>query len=405
MGRKITTEIFKQEIEELHPNKYTILGEYMGAHKKILTRYNACQHEYEAKAYKIRQGKECPICYGGFQLTQEQFEEKVRKMNPHLTVTGKYTNMRDTVEVFCSVCNSTTNPIADTIANKSRNGCGVCTGNQVRIGYNDMWTTAPHIAELLENPEDGYKYTDRSDKRTNFVCPFCSSVLNRKIKNVYTNGLCCNCIRKDASFSEKFLYSMFDQLGEKYCSEHIFDWSTNVIVENGNLCGTKRYDIYIPSKNMIIEAHGMQHYQDNGFIFQNGRSLEEEIENDKIKQKLALDNNISEYIVLDCRRSDISYLKKSILQSKLNQIYDLSIVDWAKCLDYAKTKIVTLVADLWNQELSVSEIAETLHKSRTTVRERLVDATILNLCDYSVEESRLRGAKLNKKRKEELVTA
>ena len=53
MGRKITTEIFKQEIEELHPNKYTILGEYMGAHKKILTRYNACQHEYEAKAYKI----------------------------------------------------------------------------------------------------------------------------------------------------------------------------------------------------------------------------------------------------------------------------------------------------------------------------------------------------------------
>lgn len=405
MARKITTEIFKQEIEDLHPNKYTILGEYVGTHKKILTRYNACQHEYEAKAYKIRQGKECPICYGGFQLTQEQFEEKVKNMNPHLTVTGKYTNMRDTVEVFCNVCNSKTNPVADTIANKRRNGCGVCSGNQVRIGYNDIWTTAPHVAELLENPEDGYKLAKWSTKRVNFICPLCSSILNRKVANVYDNGLCCNCTRKDASFAEKFLYSMFDQLGEKYCSEHIFDWSTNVVVENDSLCGTKRYDIYVPSKNMIVEANGLQHYQDNGFIFQNGRSLEEEIENDKIKQKLALDNNIFEYIVLDCRRSDISYLKKSILQSKLSSIYDLSVVDWAKCLDYAKTKTVKLAADLWNQELSVGEIEEIIHKSRTTVRECLKEAVILNLCDYSVEESRLRGAKLNKKRKEELVTA
>ena len=87
----------------------------------------------------------------------------------------------------------------------------------------------------------------------------------------------------------------------------------------------------------------------------------------------------------------------------LSLIYDLSVVDWSKCLDYAKTKTVKLVADLWNQKLSVGEIEEIIHKSRTTVRECLKEAVILNLCDYSVAESRLRGAKLNKKRKEELA--
>ena len=77
----------------------------------------------------------------------------------------------------------------------------------------------------------------------------------------------------------------------------------------------------------------------------------------------------------------------------------------AECLDYAKSERVQEVADLWNDKLSLGEICERTHLSRTNVRKHLLSGKQLGLCDYSVEESRLRGAKLNKKRKEELVTA
>ena len=95
----------------------------------------------------------------------------------------------------------------------------------------------------------------------------------------------------------------------------------------------------------------------------------------------------------------------AILHSKLSEIYDLSKIDWAECLDYAKSERVQEIADLWNDKLSLGEICEMAHLSRTNVRKHLLSGKQLGLCDYSVEESRLRGAKLNKKRKEELVTA
>ena len=120
---------------------------------------------------------------------------------------------------------------------------------------------------------------------------------------------------------------------------------------------------------------------------------------------MASQNGIQKYIVLDCRKSDMDWIKNSILHSKLSEIYDLSKVDWAECLDYAKSERVQEIADLWNDKLSLGEICEIAHLSRTNVRKHLLSGKQLGLCDYSVEESRLRGAKLNKKRKEELVTA
>ena len=45
------------------------------------------------------------------------------------------------------------------------NKCAVCSGMQVCIGYNDIWTTNPELGKLLADPEDGYKYTQNSNKR------------------------------------------------------------------------------------------------------------------------------------------------------------------------------------------------------------------------------------------------
>ena len=45
-------------------------------------------------------------------------------------------------------------------------------------GINDLWTTCPEVAQLLLNPEDGYKLTKSSGKHVDFKCPNCGTKSN-----------------------------------------------------------------------------------------------------------------------------------------------------------------------------------------------------------------------------------
>lgn len=55
-------------------------------------------------------------------------------------------------------------------------GCGVCTGQQICIGYNDIATTNPYVASLFENDEETHLYTEWSGKSVNFRCPNCGNI-------------------------------------------------------------------------------------------------------------------------------------------------------------------------------------------------------------------------------------
>ena len=50
-----------------------------------------------------------------------------------------------------------------------------------------------------------------------------------------------------------------------------------------------------------------------------GRTLEEEQENDELKKSLAIKNGIKDYLVIDCRESEMEFIKSNILKSQLNQ--------------------------------------------------------------------------------------
>ena len=66
----------------------------------------------------------------------------------------------------------------------------------------------------------------------------------------------------------------------------------------------------------IIENHGEQHYIHRGTF--KSKSLEDEQRNDVYKKTLARQNGVIHYIVLDCRESNVSWIKKSILNSQKN---------------------------------------------------------------------------------------
>lgn len=255
---------------------------------------------------------------------------------------------------------------------RSKSPCPYCARREVFVGETDMWTTNPELATMLLHPEDGYKYFSSGSQYVDWVCPNCGEIINAQINQVYHHGLSCKTCGDGMSFAEKFVYSMFSQLGCDFIHNKTIEWSDN-----------KMYDFYVSSMSLIVETHGCQHYEDS-FVFNCGaRTLEEEQDNDRYKELLARNNGIEHYIQLDCRKSDSDFIRKSVLNSELNGLFDLSIVDWKRC-SLATFKSTTMeCCDLWNSGLKCTEdIAKHTGLNICSVISKLKQAASAGLCDY-----------------------
>lgn|GEM_PF-4546029 len=128
----------------------------------------------------------------------------------------------------------------------------------------------------------------------------------------------------------------------------------------------KRYDFYLPSLNAIIEIHGRQHY-DGGFERLGGRTFEEEQENDRLKEELAKDNGIENYIVIDARESNINWMKDNIINSLLPSLLDCSNVDYENIDLNAREKLIIEMESLWNKNKSIKLISKITGLDRDAV--------------------------------------
>lgn len=241
-----------------------------------------------------------------------------------------------------------------------------------------IWECARWMCDLGVSEEDAKAYTVSSGKRINVTCPNCGNNKNILISSINSRkSISCNCDDK-RSYPEKFMGDILMQLGVKF--------ETEVTTSTFSWCNNRRYDFYIPSLNVIIETHGGQHYKNN----KRGRTLEEEQENDRYKRELALANGIEHYIELDCRYSELEYIKNSILNSKLNELFDLSKVDWHKCEEFAiKYNLIKDVCEYWNKRdylASTNDLANIFKVSKGIIRSCLSKGDALGWCKYDTKE-------------------
>ena len=253
-----------------------------------------------------------------------------------------------------------------------------------------IYNSTPWMIELGISEEDAKKYTPQSSKYIEVICPHCNQKKQIKISQIYrTKSIGCIC-GDGISFSEKILASLLNQLNIKYTKEYKPEWSNN-----------RRYDFYLNDYNVIIETHGKQHYM-NDFSYCGGRTLEEERENDQYKKELALNNKIDNYIILDCRESNINYTKNSILNSELSKLFDLSNIDWLKCEEFALSNKVKEVCDYWhihndinNENLTTTDIGKVFNLKKPTIYKYLKQGLELGWCNYDGEEETRKSGNLS----------
>lgn len=277
------------------------------------------------------------------------------------------------------------------VSNRNRHlsDCPFCSGYTAWKGETDMWTTNPKLAGLLVNPEDGYKLGEFSNKKTNWKCPDCGEIIkDKKISDVNIDGLSCPKCSDGISYPEKFMYSLLSCLD--------IEFYKRVSYKDFKWMGNKIYDFYIPSLNAIIETHGEQHYK-KAFNHSNARTLEEEQENDRVKRELALNNGITHYIEVDCRKSEMEYIKGSIMQSTLIDLLRLHSVDWDVVALNSEKSLVVKVSDIWNRgnETTIS-IANQLKLNQKTVIKYLTRANDMKISDYTGKNKKVLQMSLNK---------
>ncbi len=280
-------------------------------------------------------------------------------------------------------------------------GCSICShkSSKIQVGINDIWTTNPELAKLLANPEDGYKYTEHSNKIVDWHCPNCGNIIkSKKINQINEHGLSCPVCSDGISYPEKFMYNLLKQLNIYFEYQKRFDWQKKL--ETMKQC---RYDFYIPSKQIIIEMDGGLGH---GNCDTKNLTSKESRNIDNKKDRLAKKHNV-EVIRVDCNYKNsnrFNYILNSILSSELNGLFNFTSIKWE---DINRISNKSLLKDICQDKLlhpekSTVDIGKKFNLERTTIAKYLKTGTNLGWCNYDPQEDVKikvgRSGKLNSKR-------
>lgn len=259
---------------------------------------------------------------------------------------------------------------------KNKVGCSVCNNKIVVKGMNDLATTHSHLLHYFTNKNDAYENSYGSIKKTLIQCPNCKYEKSYSINKLTTRGFACRKCGDGISYPEKFVFNFLEQLNVIFEIQKVFNWS-----------GNKQYDFYLPELNLIIETHGLQHYQNNYSFSENVKLLDIK-SNDNLKYELSLKNNIDKYIVLDCRKWEDNWIKNSIENSELVKIIDISKIDWVNCHMFACSSRVKEACNLWNEFSNDTKIiSEKMKLSRQTVIKYLKQGNQIGWCEYDPKKN------------------
>lgn len=264
--------------------------------------------------------------------------------------------------------------------------CPCCTSTIVSPKINSIFITNKSLFDLLENKEDGYKYTEHSSVKVNFKCPTCGEIKKCHISDVNDQGFSCQNCGDGMSIGEKYVYCMLKQLDVDFICQFRPNWA------NG-----KRYDFLIDGdKKIIIEINGIQHYKENTFHW--NVTSESQKENDDNKRKMAFKNGIENYIVIDYISYDFENLWNNILKSSFSNLFDLSVVNTKECMEFASTSFLKISCELWNnkeESETITDIAKRMKIERHTVSRYLNIGTEIGLCNYDSKIEKAKTTRMN----------
>lgn len=283
------------------------------------------------------------------------------------------------------------------------NGCNVCCICPKKTTKNNcLGTLRPDLIKFFKNKDDAYKYTIKSNKKVICWCESCGYEREMIVANLNKRGFTCPICSDGVSYPEKFILTLLKELNVE------FKWQ--VTKSTFNWCDKYRYDFYLPEYNIIIESHGKQHYEESSYSDLKFGSLINQQKIDTDKRSLAMKNGLTEYFEIDCRKSDMEWIKAKLIQSGLMNIFPINIdnIDWENIDEVSRKSILKNVCNMKKENPNITStiIAEKTGLSVSTVINYQKIGNDLGLCEYNSKDERVKSTLnmiANKKKKRVIV--
>lgn len=279
-GKKQTksTEDFIKEMKIINPN-IKILEEYQGSHQKIKCECMIHSVEFATPPTHLLRGKTgCKLCIKNklksHRISHEQYIQDVNKVNPNISILGKYTGVSETIEVQCKTCGFIWSPSASSL--KCGYGCPKCVGR-----HKTTEEFKQEISQINPDIEIIGEYVN-SYTMISCRCKICNETWSAKPTNLRYTG-CPHCKK-----------SRGERLIMNYLKSHSINCQTQKTYSD--LVGIKgkclSYDFYLPDYDVLIEFQGEQHEHP---IEHFGGEEQFEIQqyHDELKRKYASNHNIT----------------------------------------------------------------------------------------------------------------
>lgn len=393
MARKFTHEEYLQELKNKGITWCYPLEEYNGTRKAILHRCTMCNTDYIVMPKYVLRGikhKQCMIEINAEKKRCgiDEFKKKLHEARGDEIsyISGEYKNCNSSKLLFSHNKGKYHEFYSTPSHVLERDECPVCRGWQIYVGFNDIGTTHPNIANLMKNENDRYSHTAYDTDTVDFVCQICGTIKRNKISNVTSKGFSCDVCGDGISYPNKFIYNIMLQLESKNIIQKLkreckFDWCVF------DFNGETRFGIY----DIVFELDNIKYIieMDGGFGHGNSEtdiSIDDTIYIDNKKDELAIENG---YIMIriDCNygcdlTDRYTYIKNNIMNSKLSKIIDLSVVDFDLANKESQKSLVLLVCELYKKEKSIGKISSKLCISRGTVTKYLNIGRECGMSDY-----------------------
>lgn len=244
----------------------------------------------------------------------------------------------------------------------------------------DRITTKYADLEIIDRLSRKRETSDINNKIYVCKCLSCGEK-QENLQHTIESGLGhCNACSDCRSFGERFFYWFLKQMEIDFDVEYSPVW-----------IGRKRYDFHFVKNNVdyIVEIDGAQHTKRYGH---RRLSHEEIVQIDSEKEEIAREHGHI-IIRIDCVESKGKCITKSIENSILSEIFDLSSVDWSNCFYMALSSKAKQACSLWNSgHKSTKEISEITGNNQNYIAKFLVDCASYGLCDYNSEDEQYKGS-------------
>lgn len=380
MPRRKTQEEYEKQVEERAPH-VKVKGKYSG--NRVPIEHYCLKHNtsWDISPFNFLQHPTgCKYCQtevinkhiDALRKSDDQFRREVDALGVGIVPMDEYKSCHSKMPFKCKENHIWVSTPHDVLY---RYGCPYCAGQKVWAGFNDLWTTDPGIAKMLRDPEVGFTISRGSRKKVEWTCPDCGTLKVDTPKQVIAYGLSCSVCSDGISYPNKFIMSLLAQQDIDVLES---EWSPEWI-------GRYSYDAYFikNGKEYIVEMDGGLGH--GNIDFKTKQQDTEGLKRDKIKDEAAKQHNIR-LIRIDCNYTQVSdrfdYIKKSILDSLLSSILDLTSVDWNECNLYATKSLHMKAANLYDSGFSIREISDKLRVSYSAVYEWLKRLSNEGLCTY-----------------------